>query len=142
RGLLESSETPLTGDGDAARKNFVPSGLKPSGSPSPTERGVPRRRGRARSRAGVSPRRAGRVLVYTERMAVRILVVNGSSNAGKSCFTRWLTKEHGFERIDIDEYEIDTKGLRDLWTKVERGDATASRDELHARVTGAVLDWP
>ena len=75
-------------------------------------------------------------------MAARILIVNGWSNSGKTCFTRWLSKEHGFDRVDTDEGEIDTKHLRPFWTKVEQGDATAFKQALHNRAKDTVLDWP
>ena len=48
----------------------------------------------------------------------------------------------GFDRVDTDEREIDSKGLRFSWTKVENGDATALRDELVSRATDTVFDWP
>ncbi|TMB33959.1 MAG: ATP-binding protein [Deltaproteobacteria bacterium] len=75
-------------------------------------------------------------------MARRILVVNGWSNAGKTSVTRWLSEQRGFDRVDTDEREIDSKGLRFSWTKVENGDATALRDELVSRATDTVFDWP
>ncbi len=75
-------------------------------------------------------------------MTRRILVVNGWSNAGKTSVTRWLSEQRGFDRVDTDEREIDSKGLRFSWTKVENGDATALRDELVSRATDTVFDWP